>query len=255
MDEIKTPNIKSTDNKPISPSPESNFGKLKIISSALDPKPLVEGINSPATTPSTGSLLPQQKGISLTEEEKKLINSPFIKQKSEETKSTLKPQSEVSKSGYKIHGFVMFILGFFSASFVWGAIVWYDKPQGILEMLKIAPVQTVVTNTEPKSETPTANTDESQIIPTPVASSTPEVNPSVPVSEPTKTKQLKIISTPTGYLNVRSEPGTTGLLVGKVNPGDIFTYTNKKSGWYEIVLPENKSGWVIETYIELVPSK
>lgn len=255
MDEIKTPNIKSTENKPISPSPESNFGKLKIISSAPGQKPLVEGINSPATTPVVGSLLPQQKGINLTEEEKKLINSPFIKQKSEDVKSTIKPQPATAKAGSKIYGFFMFILGFFVASFVWGAIVWYDKPQGILEMLKITPVPTIVTNTSPKSDIPTTTGTESQTPPTPMASSTPEVNLTIPVSEPAKVTSLKILPTPTGYLNIRSEPNTTGSLVGKAVPGETYTFTNTKSGWYEILLPDNKTGWVIATYIEVSPVK
>lgn len=149
----------------------------------------------------------------------------------------------------------MFIFGFLLASAVWVAIVYLEKPQGIFDFINVSRSPVVTTNSKPETVVPVASETPSQTTTTPVSSSTPENTLPIPATEPTKITQLKIISTPTGYLNVRSEPSTAGALVGKVSPGDIVTYTNKKAGWYEIVLPENKAGWVIETYIELVPSK
>lgn len=254
MQEIKTPNLTSKENKPL--NLDAGSDKLQAnpkISVAPTIKPLLEGINTPVTaSPIIGSssLL---SGLHLTEAEKKLINSPIEKQVSEDPRQ-MSRQLSVSAVP-KSHGFGMFIFGFLVASLVWVSVIWFEKPQGILELIKIPTSPSVVSNVMPESDIPLSSETPIQAVSVTASSSTPENILPNPGQEPANITQLKIKSTPTGYLNVRSEPSTAGLLVGKVNPGDIFTYTNKKSGWYEIVLPENKTGWVIETYTEVAPSK
>lgn len=64
---------------------------------------------------------------------------------------------------------------------------------------------------------------------------------------------VTILDTPTGYLRVRSEPGTKGKEIGQVKPGEKFLYleTDAASGWYKIRfeevssgLPNGISGWI-----------
>ena len=65
-----------------------------------------------------------------------------------------------------------------------------------------------------------------------------------------KETTLTIKETPTGYLNVRSEPSVNGSIVDKVDPGEKFTYTEEKDGWYKIKLSSGDEGWVSGDYIE-----
>lgn len=60
--------------------------------------------------------------------------------------------------------------------------------------------------------------------------------------------QVQILQTPTGYLNVRSDPSLSGTIITTVNPGNKFNLLSEKTGWYEIQLVNGKSGWISETY-------
>ncbi len=64
---------------------------------------------------------------------------------------------------------------------------------------------------------------------------------------------VTILNTPTGYLRVRTEPGTKGEEIGQVKPGDKFPYldTDASTGWFKIQfeaptagLPNGIMGWV-----------
>lgn len=66
--------------------------------------------------------------------------------------------------------------------------------------------------------------------------------------------------TPTGYLRVRSLPGTKGEEIGQVKPGEKFPYLNTDTDtkWYEIQfepvaagLPNGITGWVSNQYATL----
>ncbi len=89
-----------------------------------------------------------------------------------------------------------------------------------------------------------------------VVSPTPEVSKEATSTEIVQEKLpiLRILPTSIGYLNARSKPALDGEIVSKVLPGDTFEYTNVNNGWYEIVLPNQNSGWVIEKYIEVIKS-
>lgn len=80
-----------------------------------------------------------------------------------------------------------------------------------------------------------------------------------PVPSPTPQSQyfVVILTTPTGYLRVRTEPGTAGEEIGQVKPGDKFPYlgTDSATGWFKIQfeeptagLPNGIAGWVSNQY-------
>lgn len=64
---------------------------------------------------------------------------------------------------------------------------------------------------------------------------------------------LRILPTPTSYLNVRAEPSRAGALVTQVNPGEEYVFMAQRDAWYQIELPDGRSGWVIETYVSVIP--
>lgn len=61
---------------------------------------------------------------------------------------------------------------------------------------------------------------------------------------------LKISETGVGYLNVREEPATNSKIMERVNSGKEYEYINKENNWYEIVLGEDRTGWVSGDYVE-----
>lgn len=82
-----------------------------------------------------------------------------------------------------------------------------------------------------------------------------------PTSSPVTQNYVEILSTPTGYLRVRTEPGTAGEEIAQVKPGDRFLYLGEDAltGWYKIQyeepkagLPNGISGWVSNQYSKIV---
>jgi hypothetical protein len=69
----------------------------------------------------------------------------------------------------------------------------------------------------------------------------------------TEIKQLTILETPTGYLNVRRDPSSASLEVGRVTPGLKYELVNtdEKSGWYQIKYDGEKLGWVSNKYAKI----
>lgn len=65
-------------------------------------------------------------------------------------------------------------------------------------------------------------------------------------------QSLEIITTGTGYFNVRDQPSLTGEIVNKAKPGEIYYYINKEEDWYEIILADGETGWVIDRYVETI---
>jgi len=62
--------------------------------------------------------------------------------------------------------------------------------------------------------------------------------------------EVEILSTPTGFLRVRSTPGISGEEVGQVSPGEVYKVLsfNAEEDWYEIEIETNKSGWISAKY-------
>ena len=90
--------------------------------------------------------------------------------------------------------------------------------------------------------------DESEIAP---AESTPTTTPEeepAPAAEPVQI--VEIISTPTGFLNVRKGPATSFAKIGEVKPGEAYILVSKNPAgdWYEIKLANGSTGWVTSQY-------
>lgn len=66
---------------------------------------------------------------------------------------------------------------------------------------------------------------------------------------------VKIKNTPTGWLNVRSEPSTAKKdesILTKVDPGEVFPFIEANStGWYKIEYKDGEEGWISGQYAEL----
>jgi hypothetical protein len=76
----------------------------------------------------------------------------------------------------------------------------------------------------------------------------PEVTPT-----PTETEigpTVLIEDTPTGWLRVRSGPGTANEEVGRVDPGEEFPFIEEDNGWYKIEYEDGQEGWISGTYAE-----
>jgi hypothetical protein len=84
-------------------------------------------------------------------------------------------------------------------------------------------------------------------------SAKPELTPMPQPEEEVKPK-VKILTTPTGFLRVRSEPSTLAKEVGQVEPGEIFEIIeeDQDSGWYKIEYDEDKEGWISNQYASKV---
>lgn len=68
---------------------------------------------------------------------------------------------------------------------------------------------------------------------------------------------VEILDTPTGFLRVRSEPGSAGREIHQVMPGNKFLFLEEdgQTGWYKIQLedptaglPDGRIGWVSNEY-------
>lgn len=66
--------------------------------------------------------------------------------------------------------------------------------------------------------------------------------------EPAAVEQIIITKTPTGWLNVRSGPGTNFEILTKVLPGETYPLLKEQDNWYNIKVDDQTSGWVINIY-------
>lgn len=108
------------------------------------------------------------------------------------------------------------------------------------------------------SKSPAESRDEAQIIlpdirvpqqesPAPLRADEPEGDVKV------EFLQVMILDTPTGYLNVRSGPGTNYEKITQVKPGERYLLIShdQNAGWYQIRLSETQTGWVTGEYAEI----
>lgn len=67
---------------------------------------------------------------------------------------------------------------------------------------------------------------------------------------------VKIKNTPTGWLNVRSEPSTSAkeeTILVKIHPEEVYKFIEaNETGWYKIEYEEGKQGWISGKYATLV---
>ena len=94
---------------------------------------------------------------------------------------------------------------------------------------------------------------------TPTSKSTPTSTPKtspIPSMTPKPTiaalpkPYVEILSTPTGFLRVRSNPSLGGTEIGQVKPGESYPLLSSQSGWYQIKvdLSATSSGWISSQY-------
>lgn len=82
----------------------------------------------------------------------------------------------------------------------------------------------------------------------PTATETSNVTP---IPTPTAQKTAKILTTPTGFLRVREDAGTSFDEVAQVKPGETYTVLEEKSGWVKIQVSTTLSGWVTTQFVEI----
>lgn len=101
------------------------------------------------------------------------------------------------------------------------------------------PVAEATPKASPKSSPTTASSVQ------PKAKATPPAKPYV-----------EVLDTPTGFLNVRKEPSTSGEILLKVKPGEFYILLDEQtvsgSVWYKIVYEVDKEGWVSGQYAKKV---
>lgn len=267
-----------------SPMDKPSMEDVKSVRPRRAPKPLVEGINSPAASSlapvaDTEPLLDEPETlasniiapkVTLTEAEKVLVGNPSPVQVTSvsqpapakpspapATKQTIFPPDFTGQKiilpapktvGNKVAWGILITL--FMVSLVFGALLWYDNQTGT----ELSQLWKVFSKTKKASPAPQQNVvvvppqnlaTTTQPVVVPSASSTPDV----PI---TKNTQITVQNTPTGYLNVRSLPSTSGKLLTRIHPGEIYTYTEVKNNWYKIVLSDGSSGWVTGQYAKVL---
>jgi hypothetical protein len=121
--------------------------------------------------------------------------------------------------------------------------------------LEQVPVVTTSTATTTPDSTNASTTSSTVDILTP--SSTPSTSTTTTSTRdifdtPRTGTWLRITTTETGYLNVRTTPSPSGALVKRVNPGDEFQYTEQQGEWYKITIDAKTSGWVSGKYVEKI---
>jgi len=61
-------------------------------------------------------------------------------------------------------------------------------------------------------------------------------------------EEVIIQDTPTGWLNVRSGPGTNYTQITRVYPNETYALLEEKDGWYKIKIDGETQGWVASQY-------
>ncbi|OGD78835.1 hypothetical protein A2368_03305 [Candidatus Collierbacteria bacterium RIFOXYB1_FULL_49_13] len=84
---------------------------------------------------------------------------------------------------------------------------------------------------------------------TPSKTSTPSAAVKTPPAKP----YIEVLTTPTGWLRVRSTASSAGTELAKINTGEYFPYLDTDpSGWTQIEYATGKQGWVSTQYIKVV---
>lgn len=65
-------------------------------------------------------------------------------------------------------------------------------------------------------------------------------------------KQILILDTEVGWLNVRTGPGVEFDLIGRVYPAESYPLQEAREKWYKIEVSSEQSGWVSDSYAEII---
>lgn len=64
-------------------------------------------------------------------------------------------------------------------------------------------------------------------------------------------KQVEILDTPTGFLRVRESASLGSNQIETVSPGERFDYVSETEAWYQILLPDEITGWISSEYARI----
>lgn len=78
---------------------------------------------------------------------------------------------------------------------------------------------------------------------TPTSAVSPTASPSAAIAQ-----KVRVLQTPNGFLNVRSQPSTAAGIVTRLNTGDIVDLVSEQEGWYEVRLSDGTTGWISNQY-------
>jgi hypothetical protein len=65
---------------------------------------------------------------------------------------------------------------------------------------------------------------------------------------PTSVNRVIILTTPTGFLNVRKNPSVDAEEIGQVTPGKSYELVDEQDSWFEIKMDDGMIGWISEQY-------
>lgn len=188
----------------------------------------------------------------LTEQEKRLINENTDGPKPQvnlQPPRLLTPQAiaRAGKRSFGVGGFLLWLLFFLVLGFsLYEVYGWYLQGHSQSAQSQNAYVAPAPSSAPQALQVAPPATSTAQI-----ATARPSSTPISIVASPAPVKQLMVKPTPTGYLNVRSQPSSGAKVVAQVHPNEVYTYTDTKSGWYKITLKDGTSGWVSGQYVTL----
>lgn len=91
--------------------------------------------------------------------------------------------------------------------------------------------------------------------PKPSASPNSQVLSATTSAEPMERPYVKIKATPTGFLNVRSEPSIVGkekTILTRIYPGEVYKFIEANlQGWYRIEYKTGSQGWIFSEFATL----
>jgi len=64
--------------------------------------------------------------------------------------------------------------------------------------------------------------------------------------------KLKILNTPTSWLNVRDTASLDSKVITKVYPDEEYEYTDEQGDWFQIILKDATAGWVYKKYVQTI---
>jgi len=234
--------------------PEINKAPVVKSVKTVKPKPLVEGINSPKSTQDIVFVKPN-----LTPQEKELIvetpdSNPNPNPVVSKPEPRLMPESVAASINKKNHHIgrwlLILVVCLILVAGAYEYYVWNLTRHQVPVLAHYHPTAADIAaqpfplagGTAPTSSTSTIISASST--PSTVSTSTPtSTPPSAPIL------QVKINSTPTGYLNVRNQPSSSATIVTQVHPGEVYTYVKFQNGWYEITYSGFSQGWVSGQYV------
>jgi len=237
--------------QPVLPQKPKKAAPQKAVKPA---KPLVEGINSPRSTQDvilvkTNLSQKEKELISETPESNPDVTNRIEPQPQFQSEPRLMPASvfaSVNKKNHHIGRWLLiFVVLLILVAGGYEFYVW-ELNNGQTPVLGHYHPATDISSQPFPLAGGLAPTSSSSTIISVASSSTP---PIVATTTPAVILQVKINPTPTGFLNVRDMPSSSGKVLTQVHPGEVYTYTKVQNNWYQITYSGFNQGWVSGQYV------